>query len=238
MSPARVRRQPADPRVAIGYIRVSTEDQQLGPKAQREAIERWARSNDVRVVEIHQDLGISGGAPIEERPGLLKAIDALGANGAGVLLVAKRDRLARDVIVSAMVERLAQRASASIISADGTGNGVGPEAALMRAIIDAFAAYERALIRSRTKSALAVKRGRGERVSGRAPLGYGFDDHGKLVNIASEQAVIAKVRTLYSSGVSLNEIARRLNAERVPCRGVRWYPSSVRSIVRALGSAC
>lgn len=236
MSPSRSRPKPADPTVAIAYVRVSTEDQHLGPKAQRDAMERWARSNGVRVAAVFEDLGISGGASIEERPGLLAAIDALSAHGAGVLVVAKRDRLARDVIVCAMVERLAQRAGAAIVSADGTGNGAGPEAALMRAIIDAFAAYERALIRSRTKSALAIKKQRGERISGRAPIGYSFDTAGRLVALATEQVIIVRVREMYAAGYSLNEIARRLNAMGVPSRGTRWYASSIRSIVRLFAS--
>ncbi len=232
MSPAKVRRGPADPTVAVAYLRVSTEDQALGPRAQRDAIERWAKANGVRVVAVHEDKGISGGAPIEDRPGLLAAIDALGAHGAGVLVVAKRDRLARDLIIGAMIERLAERANATIVSADGAGNGVGPEAMLMRSIIDAFSQYERALIRSRTKSALAVKRGRGERISGRPPLGYAFDADARLVPVATEQKVVERVRGLHASGLSMNEIARRLNDERVPSRGERWYASSIARIVR------
>jgi len=66
---------------------------------------------------------------------------ALTAQGAGVLLVAKRDRLARDVIVSAVVERLVERQGARVMAADGTGNGDSPEAELMRRIADAFSVY-------------------------------------------------------------------------------------------------
>ena len=45
-----------------------------------------------------------------------------------------------------------------------SGNGDGPEHALPRNIVAAFAEYERALIRARTRAALAVKRARSERV--------------------------------------------------------------------------
>ena len=38
-----------------------------------------------------------------------------------MLLVAKRDRLARDVIVGAVVERMAERAGARVLSADEVG---------------------------------------------------------------------------------------------------------------------
>ncbi len=86
-----------------------------------------------------------------------------------MLLVAKRDRLARDVVVAAMVDRLAERHGARVLAADGTGNGDGPEAMLMRGIVDVFAQYERALIRARTKAALAVK-AVARRADGRRPL--------------------------------------------------------------------
>lgn len=228
------RRRPAsDPTLAIAYLRVSTDEQALGPKAQRDSIERWARANGVRVVAWYEDLGVSGGTPIEDRPGLLAAVDALGTHAAGLLVVGKRDRLARDVMIAAMAERLAQRAGARIVSADGAGNGDGPEAALMRSIIDAFGAYERALIRSRTKSALAVKRARGERTSRFAPYGFTFGTDGSsLVAHAAEQTIAARVRTMYDAGTSLSEIARVLTAEGVPSRGARWYPSSIACIVR------
>ena len=72
--------------------------------------------------------------------------------------------LARDVVVSGMVERLVERVGGKVLSADGTGNGDGPEHALPRNIVAAFAEYERALIRARTRAALAVKRARSERV--------------------------------------------------------------------------
>src|SRR5204862_6543407 len=104
------------------------------------------------------------------RPGLLAAIDAVRAHGAGVLVVAKRDRLARDGLTAALVERLCEREAAGIQAADGAGNGEGPEAQLLRGIVDLFAQYERAVIRARTKAALAVKKARGERTGG-VPLG-------------------------------------------------------------------
>src|SRR5438067_4053500 len=123
----------------VGYLRVSTEEQSLGPAAQREALERWCKANGAELLQVHEDLGLSGGLPLDKRPGLLAALDSLRPLCAGVLLVAKRDRLARDVWVAAGAERLAQKAGARVLTADGTGNGDGPESELMRSIVDAFA---------------------------------------------------------------------------------------------------
>jgi hypothetical protein len=68
-----------NPKIAIASIRVSTEDQRLGPEARRAAIEAWAAREGVHVAAWHVDQGVSGAAPIEERPGLLGAISALRA---------------------------------------------------------------------------------------------------------------------------------------------------------------
>lgn len=89
---------------------------------------------------------------------------ARGAEGRGGESAGRgpRDRLARDVLTAAFVDRLCERAGARVDQADGTGNGTGPEAQFLRSVSDAFAAYERALIRARMKAALAVKKAKGE----------------------------------------------------------------------------
>ncbi len=142
------------------YVRVSTDEQALGPAAQRAAAQRWCEARGSQLVAVCEDLGVSGGAPLDKCAGLLSALRELEAHGAGVLLVAKRDRLARDVVKAAMVEQLASRAGAVVVSAAGEGEGTDPAAALMRTMVDAFAQYERALIGARTKAALAVTRRR------------------------------------------------------------------------------
>jgi DNA invertase Pin-like site-specific DNA recombinase len=103
----------------------------------------------------------------------------------------------------------------------------------MRTLVDAFAAYERALIRARTKAALAVKRARRERVSGRAPLGFRFEG-GRLVADQAEGAVLARIREMRARGLSLARVAEILNAEGVRCRGGRWH---ITTLARALRRA-
>lgn len=220
--------------LVVGYVRCSTDEQHLGPEAQRAALVRWCEAHGARLVSVHEDAGVSGATPLDKRPGLLAALEAVAANGAGVLLVAKRDRLARDVVVAAMVDRLAERHGARVLAADGTGNGDGPEAMLMRGIVDVFAQYERALIRARTKAALAVKRSRGERTGG-VPYGLRLAADGVHVRAdAEETAVVARVRSLRAEGHTLRAIAADLDAAGVaPRGGGRWHPQSVANIVRA-----
>lgn len=202
---------PADPRRAVAYLRVSTEDQHLGPEAQRAAIDAWAQREGVVVVAWHLDQGVSGGAALDRRPGLLAAVDELGALGAGRLVVAKRDRLARDVVLAAQIESLTHRAGARVVSAAGEGEGDDPSAALMRRLVDAFAEYERALIKARTKAALAVKKRRGER-TGTVPFGYRVAVAGPVLERDdAEQATVLVVRELAAEGYSQRGIVAELD---------------------------
>jgi DNA invertase Pin-like site-specific DNA recombinase len=204
-----------NPRLAVAYVRVSTDDQRLGPEAQRAAIEQWAMREGVSVVAWHVDQGVSGGADLDQRPALLAALAALRSHGAAALVVAKRDRLARDVYVAVTIERAAQAAGARIVSADGTANGQSPADTFMRTVIDGAAQYERALIRARTRAALAAKRARGQRV-GTLPFGFSAaSDGATLVPDAREQAVLADVRVLREAGLTVRAIAAALTARGV-----------------------
>lgn len=224
-----------DTKRVVGYIRVSTTEQALGPEAQLAALRSWCSARGADLVAVHSDLGVSGGAELDKRPGLLAALDALREHGAGVLLVAKRDRLARDVVIAAMAERLAARRGAEVQSADGAGNGSGPADQLMRTMVDAFAQYERALIRARTSAALRAKRARGERTGGVARLGERLAPCGVRVEPEpAEVAALGRIAELHAEGATVRAIAARLNAEGVPSRGSKWHATTVARALRRL----
>jgi site-specific DNA recombinase len=215
-----------NPKTAVAYLRVSTEDQALGPEAQRVAIERWAQAQGVHVAAVHVDQGVSGGAPVEDRPALLDALAGLQLHGAGILVAAKRDRIARDVVIAATVESMAKEAGARVVTSDGVSAEDTPEGKLMRTLMDAFAEYERALIRARTKAALRVKKSRGERV-GSVP--FGFKAEGMvLVQDPKAQAEIALVRELRTHGMSYRTIAASMTRE----TGRTWHLAQVQRILR------
>lgn len=210
-----------NPKIAIGYLRVSTDRQELGPEAQRAAIEAWAARDGISVVGWHVDTGVSGASAIEARPALCAALTALREHKAGVLVVAKRDRVARDVVIAAMVERAAIAAGARVVSADGTANGDSPADQFMRTVIDGASAYERALIRARTAAALAAKAAKGERIG---EIAYGFrlaSDGVHLEEDPAEQAVMMAVRELRAAGLSGRRIVRELATRGVVSRGGR-----------------
>ena len=217
---------------AVAYIRVSTTDQRNGPEAQRCDIERWAAREGVEIVAWCEDLGVSGGAMLDKRDGLLAAFEAIRETGADRLVVAKRDRLARDVPLLCMVERVVEKSGAAIVSAAGEGSGDSPGDLLMRRMVDAFAEYERQLIKARTRAALAVKRRRGER-TGAVPFGFKLGTDGvHLEEDPAEQRVLALTEALRADGLSIRAIAAHLNEEGVPARGKRWHPTTVARLLK------
>src|SRR5687767_9390194 len=137
----RKRRPPSG--YAIAYRRVSTDEQTesgLGLAAQTTAIKQAAARANLTIRATFTDAGVSGGLPIEKRPELIAALAALRRGD--VLLIAKRDRLARDVVNAALIEATTKRKGARIQSAAGEGTDAdGPSDQLMRMMIDAFASY-------------------------------------------------------------------------------------------------
>lgn len=201
--------RPGSPLLAVAYIRCSTEEQKLGPEAQRAAIQAWADRAGVTVAAWCCDTGVSGGSDLADRPALVAALAELRARRAGVLVLARRDRLARDVAVAALVERAVKACGAKVLSADGAGNGDTAADAFMRTILDAASQLERSLIRERTKAALAAKRAKGQRI-GTVPYGYSAGPDGMLVPNEAEQGVIRCIRALRAAGLSLRSIESEL----------------------------
>jgi len=218
--------------VCLAYLRCSTSKQDLSPAAQAAAIERWAAHEGVDVVAMYLDKGISGGTDLADRPALSAAVAALGHGMA--LVVAKRDRLARDVGVAADIERVVSKAGARILSADGA-NGDDDGEALKRDLDAVLSAHERRVIRRRTRDALAVKRARGERV-GCIPYGQRVAADGvHLEPEASEQATIQRAKDLSDAGLTLRAITSTLNAEGHRNRAGREFAfQSVHAFLRPL----
>jgi DNA invertase Pin-like site-specific DNA recombinase len=213
------------------YLRVSTDEQaenKNGLNAQEDASRAYAARLGYEVAGVFIDAGVTGSVGLEDRPALMDAIAELGKGD--ILLVAKRDRIGRlEPLKMAMIEAAVQRKGARIVSAAGEGTEDGdPSSILMRRMIDAFAEYEKLVIRARTKAALGAKRRRGEKTGGLIPYGKMLGE-GKsgpngtiiktLVTCPDEQEVLGLIRELKAGGMTLRAIADELNARGIHRRG-------------------
>jgi DNA invertase Pin-like site-specific DNA recombinase len=196
-------------------------DSGLGLDAQSTAVTAAAARLGVAIRDTFTDAAVSGATELADRPGLFAAVNALRRGD--VLLVAKRDRLGRDVVAVAMIERLVERKGCRILSAAGEGTeGTDASSILQRRILDAFAEYERLIIGQRTKAALRAKRDRGER-AGTVPFGFTADAAGRLTKHPTEQEALAVLVSLRDAGFTLRAIAAELNRRGFTTRrGTAW----------------
>ena len=219
--------------MVVGYVRVSKDDQHLSVEAQRRELERWCVEQGLTLDEVYTDVGISGATELDKRPGLLEALNA--PEKGTILLVVRRDRLARDTLTAAMAGWIAIEAGAIIRSVHGGGDDSTPETVLMRTMIDAFAQYERALINMRTKAVLRRKRDKKEKTGGEVPYGWQLRADGiHLDSHAKEQDAILAARKLWEEGYSLRTIAVHLvELGHLPRSSSAWHPERVKHFLNA-----
>src|SRR5262249_38356794 len=84
-------------KTAVGYIRVSSEEQAdsgLGLEAQRQRIADFCRLKGLDLASVFEDAGVSGGKPLSTRPAGARLLADVHKSKA-VVIVAKFDRLFR-----------------------------------------------------------------------------------------------------------------------------------------------
>ena len=82
------------------YVRVSTEEQALkgfSIEAQKDALEEYCKKNNLKIVDIYADEGISGAKPPLKRPALKRLLDDVEAGKIDMILFTKLDRWFRSV---------------------------------------------------------------------------------------------------------------------------------------------
>lgn len=209
------------PTDVIGYLRVSTEEQArsgLGMDAQRERIAQEAARRGWKVEWVVDD-GFTAGTL--DRPGITAALTSLRNGDAAALVVAKLDRLSRSLLDFAGLMERAQRERWNVVCLDLGIDLSTPQGQLMANVMASFAAYERELIRQRTRDALAALKARGARLG--RPVGLP----------PTTRALVGQWR---AAGATVAAIATALNTGGVATAhgGRQWYPSTVRAVLRSL----
>ncbi|GIW77970.1 MAG: hypothetical protein KatS3mg104_3033 [Phycisphaerae bacterium] len=196
----------------VGYIRVSTDEQAnsgLSLEYQRSEIEKWAAAKGQECV-IFEDAGFSGSLPIDRRPGLQSAVSSVRKGD--TLLVVKRDRLARDPIVSGGIEYLVSKSGGKVVTIE---DGESPDELtgnIMKLVKDMVAMVELHSIRMRTRAAMSAKKARKELCGRLPPLGYKLNfETKKLEPDYDELRMIAYAMRLWDLGYKPQRIAKILN---------------------------
>jgi DNA invertase Pin-like site-specific DNA recombinase len=215
----------------IAYLRVSTQRQQrsgLGLDAQRTTIERFAASEFLTIAAEYVEAETGKGADaLDRRPKLAAALAAAKAAKCSVV-VAKLDRLSRDVAFVAGL--MAQRVPFIVAE---LGRDADP---FMLHLYAALAEKERRLISERTKAALAAKKAAGASLGNPNNLAQaGSLGRATLIESAEELAhrLAPVLRAVRSEGATtLRSIAQALKCRGIKSpRGGTWYPSSVANLL-------
>lgn len=213
------------PTKLVIYLRVSTKEQGksgLGLEAQERDIATFLDNHDGDVIGSFCD--IQSGADIE-RPEFQKALKLVLKEKA-VLLVAKLDRLSRDVAHIATLMKEIHFRVATMPDADE----------FQLHIYAALGQQERKLISQRTKAALAAAKERGVKLGG---YREGALDNANKTRATDADAFTEKtypvVRAFLDQGLSLRQVAERLNATGVstPNNG-KWQAVTVRRLVKRM----
>ncbi len=226
-------------RTAIGYVRVSTEEQTatgLGLADQRAQIEAYCTLRGLAMVQVVEDCGVSGGGPLARRPGgadLCRAV--LGREAANVVML-KLDRGFRHAADCLATVEAWEKRRVTLHVIDLGGNAIDTASAagkFMLTVLAGAAEMERNLTRERTRAAMRVKRQRGQRISRFAPFGFRLTTAGSLAPVPAEQRAVKRMRALHAKGWSLRQIAASLVKAGMTGRGGGAIsPKTVRAVLR------
>jgi site-specific DNA recombinase len=104
----------------VGIVRVSRlgDHDVRSPTEQRERIDAECKRLKLRLVEVQEELDVSGGAALDRRPGLSRAVDLIEGGRAEVVVVAYFDRLFRSLAVQREVTDRVEKAGGQILAVD------------------------------------------------------------------------------------------------------------------------
>lgn len=222
--------KPTDRR-AVAYLRVSTSKQGssgLGVEAQRHAIRRFAEAEGFEIIAEHVEVETGKGSDALERRPVLSAALAEARKAKVPVLVAKLDRLSRDVhFISGL---MAHKVPFVVVEL-----GVDADPFMLH-LFAALSEKERSMISARTKDALAAAKARGVKLGGPAieKARQSSLETRKAITAAFDAKVLPVVRDIQARGVTSSRgIARELVARGINTqRGGVWTAVQVGELLK------
>jgi site-specific DNA recombinase len=227
--------------MAAIYARVSSEQQREENTiaSQTASLIEFAQNHDLDVPQewVFEDEGYSGATL--ERPGLERVRDLAAEGQIQIVLAYSPDRLSRKYAYQILlIEEFARHGVETRFVKSPQGDSA--EDQLLVQFQGMIAEYERAQILERSRRGKRHRAQVGEvSVLSNAPYGYRYirkTDEGPATYIIdeAEARVVQRVYEMYTvEGLSIGEITRRLNRERIPTRKAsRWERSVVWALLR------
>lgn len=220
-----------DNSMVVAYYRYSSSSQnEASIDQQREMVQRWASSQGLTVVAEYEDAAKTG--TNADRPGYQLMLRDLKKIKPAYVAVWKNDRLARDRAELLLVKQTIRSVGARLHYIEGISPNDSPDSVLMEGVADAFAEYY-----SRQLSA-NIRRGQrynAERAlsNGHKIFGFAVDEDKHYIPDPETAPIVSQIFDDYASGVSMQKIADRLNAQGVrTTRGYRFSPKSLNKLLK------
>ncbi len=219
----------------VAYCRVSTDGQagedKFGIESQKQQIMEYCAKNDMQIYEWYIDEGISGVK--ESRPEfdrILFSESTVENPPIEAIVVAKNDRIARDINIYFYYKMLLKKKNIQLISISEDFGQFGVFSHMLEAFTLCVAEMERDNITKRTKNGRAVKATKGGYSGGRVPYGYKVTD-GKLIIDEKESEIVKEIFEMLDKGTAMLSIADKLNKSGYKTRkGGIFYASNISSI--------
>lgn len=221
-------------KTACCYIRVSTDQQEeFSPDTQIKRIREYCKNSNILLVDIYQDLGISG-RTADKRPEFQKMIATAKSKDHpyDYILVWKFSRFARNQEESIVYKSMLKKDNVEVLSIseplpDGMIGG------LVERIFEWMDEYYSIRLSGEVMRGMSEKASRGGYLT-IACYGYDRNPREEIARVNPEQAeVVRHIFQLYAiDGYSFRSIAHKLNAQNIRTKsGKLWDLSSVRYIL-------
>jgi site-specific DNA recombinase len=217
---------------AIGYVRVSTEEQAregISLDNQREKIAAYCALSDLILLDTIADEGLS--AKNLNRAGIQSVISLIKANKLDAVIVYKLDRLSRSVRDTLGLIEMFEKHKVAFHSIQ---EKIDTKSALGRFFLNMLSSLsqmERELTAERVTDALSHKIRSGQRV-GSVPYGYDLAPDGKtLIENHTEMNGVALILERRAKGWGFRRICRELTAQGFKAKSGPWSHPKVMSII-------
>lgn len=219
-------------KTVAAYIRVSTDGQtgedKFGLEDQAKIITEYCGKNDMHIAKWFSDEGESGA---KERPGFDEIVYGEVSNPPfAAVVVAKTDRVARDINVYYYYKMLLRKKDIQLISIAEDFGQFGVFSSMLEAFTICAAEMERENINKRTSGGRRVKASKGGYSGGQAPMGYKVENKQLVINPEESEVVKFIFKNKAEGNTMLGTVDALNKAGYKTRRGKPFVISTVQSI--------